>query len=357
MPWDMLGLLVLLSCVGFLLLYSAAGRQVMPWMLKQTLRLGVGMGFLWLVGSIDIRFWLSQAPLLYGGCFCLLILVELLGFVGMGARRWVDCYLFQIQPSELMKLALVLALASFFHHLETQEPRLKQLLLPGLVVLAPAILVLRQPDLGTALILLMTGGILFYGAGVPLRFFAATGGLLAALCPLLWKGLKTYQQKRILIFLDPESDPRGAGYHILQSKIAIGSGGLWGKGLHQGSQSYLNFLPEKQTDFIFTLLCEEWGLAGGLALISLYILLILRCYQLALRVKYVFSRLLITGIASILFLHVCINIAMVMGVLPVVGVPLPLLSYGGTSMLTILIGFGLVVGAYSQRDTRLSPTL
>jgi rod shape determining protein RodA len=279
--------------------------------------------------------------------------VELLGFVGMGARRWVDLYVFQIQPSELIKIALVLALAAYFHNL---NDRLKfhHLIIPTLLILLPSLLVLRQPDLGTAMILLLVGGSIFYGIGVRLWFF--TAGLLgtAGLFPVLWKYLKDYQKKRIFIFLNPEQDPLGSGYHILQSKIAIGSGGFWGKGFNQGTQSRLDFLPEKQTDFIFTMLCEEWGFVGGLTLIGLYIMFLIKCFRIALEARYTFNCLVAVGVTSMLFFHVFINIGMVIGVLPVVGVPLPFMSYGGTSMLTLMIGLGLIGAVSGQKETRLS---
>lgn len=357
LPKDILFFLTLIASVGFLMLYSAAGCHLMPWALKQIIRFLFGLGILWLISAIDIRFWLSQAFVIYGGCLGLLAIVELLGFVGMGARRWVDLYLFQIQPSELMKISLVLALAAYFHRLEEARPKIQHLFIPTLLILAPSLLVLRQPDLGTAMILLLVGSTLFYVAGTRLWVFASVGVLVGSLCPILWTYLKAYQKKRILIFLDPDQDPLGAGYHILQSKIAIGSGGLWGKGFSKGSQSHLNFLPEKQTDFIFTMLCEEWGLVGGFLVISLYIALLIKCYQIAIEARYIFTRLMVAGISSVLFFHVFINMGMVMGALPVVGVPLPFMSYGGTSMLTLMIGFGLMSAAQNQKETRLSSYL
>ena len=353
-PYLLLVLAFLISCVGFMMLYSAAGQSFQPWALRQFVRFLVGVGFLVLIARIDIRFWLGQSFFLYIVCFLLLLFVEILGFVGMGARRWVDLYIFQIQPSELMKIVLVLALAAYFHQLGEIKPTLRHLSIPALLIFLPAFLVLRQPDLGTAVILLLTGASVLLAGGVSLWVFSSIGGALMAALPFLWSQLKVYQKKRILIFLNPDQDPLGAGYHILQSKIAIGSGGVYGKGFARGTQSHLNFLPEKQTDFIFTMLCEEWGMIGALGLIALYSLLILKCYLMALEAKYIFNRLLCLGVASILFLHVFINMAMVIGILPVVGVPLPLMSYGGTSMLTVMIGLGLVAGAYGQSEVRLT---
>lgn len=352
-PPDLIVLVTLISSVGFVMLYSAAGGHWMPWALKQILRFIFGLGIFWIFSVVDTRFWLAQAFNLYGICLALLFGVELLGFVGMGARRWVDLYVFQLQPSELMKIALLLALAAYFHPLSHGPIKLRHLWVPALLVLIPAVLVLKQPDLGTAVILLLIGGMMAFLAGVRLWVFGSLFLVLAGVCPFFWTYLKPYQQKRILTFLDPSQDPLGSGYHILQSKIAIGSGGFWGKGFGHGTQSYLNFLPEKQTDFIFTMLCEEWGFLGAICLIVLYGLLLLRCVSVGSEAKYAFNRLLTLGVASMLFCHVFINMGMVMGILPVVGVPLPLMSYGGTSLLTLMMGFGLVASVSRQQGTRL----
>jgi rod shape determining protein RodA len=272
----------------------------------------------------------------------------------MGARRWVDLGVLQLQPSELMKIALVLALARYFHTVSLDDVRRPFYLLPPLaLVLAPAGLVLRQPDLGTAIMLVMVGGIVFFMAGVRLWKFAvvilATGGAV----PIAWNFLHDYQKNRILTFLSPENDPLGAGYHILQSKIALGSGGMFGKGFLQGTQSHLNFLPEKQTDFIFTMLAEEFGMVGGLLLLSLYLLLFVYGYAIAFRSRNHFGRLLALGLTANLFLYVFINIAMVMGLVPVVGVPLPLISYGGSVMMTAMISLGLISSVSIHRDVRM----
>ncbi len=221
---------------------------------------------------------------------------------------------------------------------------------PLLMVAAPSALVLRQPDLGTALMLVIAGGAIFFAAGVRMWKFAVVGTAAIVSVPVTWQFLRDYQRTRVLSFLDPENDPLGAGYHIIQSKIALGSGGMFGKGFLQGSQSHLNFLPEKQTDFIFTLLAEEWGLVGGLTLLGLYVLLLVYGFAISLRSRNHFGRLLGMGVTTTFFLYVFINIAMVMGLIPVVGVPLPLISYGGTAMLTLLFGFGLLLGVYVHRD-------
>jgi rod shape determining protein RodA len=277
------------------------------------------------------------------------------GAIGMGAQRWIDLGLIQLQPSELMKVALMLALARYFHGLTIEEiGRPLRLIVPALFILMPAVLVLKQPDLGTALMLLMCGGAMFFLAGVRLWKFALVVAAAGGALPLVWGHMRDYQKNRIYTFLDPENDPLGSGYHILQSKIALGSGGLFGKGFLLGTQSHLNFLPEKQTDFIFTMLAEELGLVGGLILLGLYTLVFVYGFAIALRSRTHFGRLLGLGITINFFLYVFINTAMVMGLIPVVGVPLPLISYGGTAMLTVMFGFGLLMSVYIHRDVRVS---
>ncbi len=349
--WILIALIAAISCIGFAMLYSAANGDWSPWATRQMVRFGVGMGAMLVVALIDIRFWMRYAYFFYAASLVLLGAVEVAGSVGMGAQRWIDLKVFQLQPSELMKVALVLALARYFHGLTPEEiGRPHYLIVPLLMVAAPIILVLRQPDLGTALLILIGGGALFFAAGVRLwKFALVLIGALAAI-PVAWEFLHDYQRQRILTFLDPESDPLGAGYHILQSKIALGSGGMLGKGFIQGTQSHLNFLPEKQTDFIFTMLGEEFGLAGGIVLIGLYSLVILYGLMISMRSRSQFGRLLAIGLTTTFFLYAFINMAMVMGLIPVVGVPLPLISYGGTAMLTVLIGFGLIMSVNVHRD-------
>jgi rod shape determining protein RodA len=250
-----------------------------------------------------------------------------------------------------MKIALIMALARWFHGVEGEDvSKPRGLLLPLLLVLVPTALVMRQPDLGTAMMLLGCGGVMLWLVGVRIWMFAAVVAICAATVPVAWQFLHTYQKNRILTFLNPETDPLGAGYHILQSKIALGSGGVFGKGFLGGTQSHLNFLPEKQTDFIFTMLAEEFGLVGGVAVIALYGMLIAYGAFIAWRSRNQFGRLLAMGLTTNFFLYVFINIAMVMGVLPVVGVPLPLISYGGTAMLTVLVGFGLIMSVWLHRN-------
>ncbi|MFM2130281.1 MAG: hypothetical protein RL477_1827 [Pseudomonadota bacterium] len=349
--WGLVAILSVISLVGFVMLYSAANGSFQPWAVRQIARFAVGIFILVGVALIDLRFWLRYAYVIYGVALVLLIAVEIMGDIGMGAQRWISLGFINLQPSEVMKIALIVVLARYFHSLpEEAEGKLRYLVWPALLAIVPAALVMRQPDLGTALMLLMMTGAMFFLAGVRLWKFAVALGLVAAAVPVAWHFLRDYQKNRILTFLDPESDPLGAGYHILQSKIALGSGGLFGKGFMQGSQAHLNFLPEKQTDFIFTMLAEEFGLAGGLGLLALYGLVLVYGYSIAIRAQSHFGRLLALGVTVTFFLYVFINIAMVMGLVPVVGVPLPLISYGGTSMLTLLIGFGLLIGVNVHRD-------
>ncbi len=353
--WDLNWGFVLLICatasVGFLMLYSAAGGNLDPWASRQMIRFGAGLALMFFVALVDIRVWLNLAYPLYAVALILLGAVEVMGVVGMGAKRWVDLGPFQLQPSEIMKVTLIMALARYFHNLGLEETRRIQWLIPPIIlVAAPAALVLRQPDLGTALLLIAGGGIVFFMAGVSLWKFGAVIGIAIPSAFFAYQFLHEYQQKRILTFLNPENDPLGAGYHILQSKIALGSGGVFGKGLLQGTQSHLNYLPEMRTDFIFSMLAEEFGMVGGLLLFSLYILLALYAYAIAYRSRNHFGKLLATGMNGIFFLYIFINVAMVMGLVPVVGVPLPLISYGGTAMLTLLIGFGLIMNVYLHRD-------
>ncbi len=352
--WPMVLLLCMLSAVGFGMLYSAASGDWNPWAVRQLIRFGIGMTLMLTIAVTDIRIWMRYAYFLYFVALTLLVAVEVMGVIGMGAQRWIDLKFIQLQPSEIMKIALVLALARYFHGLSAEETgRISWLIFPVLLVLAPAALVLRQPDLGTAVMMGLSAAVMFFLAGVRLWKFALAGGAVLAALPIAWSFLHGYQRRRVLTFLDPESDPLGAGYHIIQSKIALGSGGLFGKGFLGGTQSHLNFLPEKQTDFIFTMLAEEFGMVGGLALLGLYILIIAYGFLISLRVRNQFARLAALGIVSVFFFYTFINIAMVMGLVPVVGVPLPMVSYGGTSMLSLMIGFGIVISANVHRDLQI----
>ena len=356
--WNIHWLFLLLVCatasIGVVMLYSAAHGSFHPWASRQIIRFAAGMVLLLVVAVTDIRLWLKYAYVFYIAALALLVAVEFGGSVGMGAQRWIDLGVINLQPSELMKIALVLALARYFHGGSIDDVgRPLFLLVPLLMVAAPTALVLRQPDLGTAVMLLLASGILFFLAGVRWWKFILLGVALLGSMPVIWSGLHEYQKQRVLTFLNPESDSLGGGYHIIQSKIAFGSGGLTGKGFLEGTQSHLNFLPERQTDFIFTMLAEELGLVGGLTLLGLYVLLLAYGFAISLRCRSQFGRLVGMGVATTFFLYVFINIAMVMGLIPVVGVPLPLMSYGGTAMLTLLFGFGLLMGVYVHRDVTI----
>lgn len=351
LDWRLVLVLIGVAGVGTAALYSAGGMKPDPWAAKHVMRFSIGAAIMLLVALVDLRVWLRLAYPAYILAALLLVAVDVIGKGAMGAQRWLDLGPVQIQPSELMKIAAILALARYFHGLSREQVgRIVYVIPPVLAILVPVALVMVQPDLGTAIVLLCTGAAMMFVAGVKLWKFLLAGTLGAACLPVAWKLMHEYQRNRVRIFLDPDLDPLGAGYHILQSKIAIGSGGMLGKGLGEGTQSTLNFLPEKQTDFIFTMWTEETGLRGALILLALYVCIILYAYIVALRARSHFGRLLAMGIGITVFLYVFINMGMVMGLLPVVGVPLPLVSYGGTAMLTVLFACGLLLGINVHRD-------
>ena len=353
--WGLIFLTSVIACIGFGMLYSAADGNMNPWASRQILRFAAGLIVVLVIAVIDIRIWMRWAYVIYVATLATLFAVEFFGLIGMGAQRWLYFGWFQLQPSELMKIALVLALARYFHRMTLDDARRPALLVtPILMLLAPMVLVLRQPDLGTAAMLVVGAGAIFFVSGVALRYFAIGGAIAAAGVPIAWQFLREYQRERILTFLNPEADPLGAGYHILQSKIALGSGGLFGRGFMHGTQSHLSFLPEHQTDFIFTMLAEELGLVGAATLIGLYVLLFAYGFAIALRARNHFGRLLGIGLTTTLFLYVFINIAMVVGLIPVVGVPLPLISYGGTAMITVLFSLGLLMCVFVHRDQQIN---
>ncbi len=352
MSWGLVALLVMVAVMGFAMLYSAANGSLEPWASRQMIRFGVGMVLMFIVAMIDIRQLHRFAYVFFVVALLLLVAVEVMGRVGMGAQRWIDLGVFQLQPSELMKLALVLALARYFHGLGPEGiAKMKALIGPIILIGVPTALVLKQPDLGTAMLLAAGGVALCFAAGIQWRYFIGAGVAFAAALPVGWQMLHDYQRQRILTYLDPSSDPLGAGYHILQSKIALGSGGMFGKGFMAGTQSHLEFLPEMQTDFIFTMLAEELGMAGALLLLVLYVLIIAYGIGVSLRATSQFGRLVALGVTVTFFLYVFINIAMVTGLVPVVGVPLPLISYGGTAMMTLMVGFGMLASVHVHRDT------
>ena len=352
--WPIVILLIAVACAGFLMLYSVAGGKVNPWMEPQLKRFGFGMVLMMIVALVPIWFWRSLGALGYLLALLLLFYVEFFGHVGMGAQRWIDLGFMKLQPSELAKITLVVFLASYYDWLpinKTSHPI--WVAVPVIIILVPTALVLKQPDLGTSLLLLLGGGTVMFAAGVHWGYFATViGAGVGAIYAVFqsrgteWQLLKDYQFARIDTFLDPANDPLGAGYHITQAKIALGSGGWTGRGFMQGTQSRLNFLPEKHTDFIFTTLSEEFGFIGAITLLALYMLIIVFCIVTALRTKNRFASLMTIGIAMTFFLFFAVNMAMVMGMAPVVGVPLPLVSYGGSAMLVLLVAFGLVQSAH-----------
>ncbi len=351
-------LILVLASIGFTMLYSVSGGSMDPWTRQQLIRFSFGFIIMIGIAFIDLRIWLSLAYPIYFLALILLVAVELFGTIGMGAQRWIDLGFFNLQPSEIMKIALVMALSKYFHSLSPEDIRTIRWLIPALMmIIVPSALVLIEPDLGTAILLVLEGTIMLFIAGVRWWKFIIVGAVTVLMAPLFWSSLHAYQQNRILTFFNPERDPLGAGYHIIQSKIAFGSGGIWGKGYLLGTQSHLNFLPEKHTDFIFTTLAEEFGLVGGLIVLLIYIMLIIYSYFISLSSRSSFGKFLGIGITSTFFLYIFINISMVMGLIPVVGVPLPLISYGGTAIVTILFSFGLLLCIHINRNVSIPKSL
>lgn len=352
--WLLALLTAAIASIGAIMLYSVAGGKAEPWAATHMYRFGAGFCMMLVIALVDIRWWFRLALPIYALVLVLLVLVPLIGVKAMGAQRWLEVGGFQAQPSEFMKIALVMALAAVYQWLDpTKVSRPHYLLIPLALVLVPAALVVKQPDLGTAALIAAGGIAVLFLAGVHWIYFAlGVAGTLGAI-PLLWQHLRDYQKERVLTFLEPERDPLGAGYHIIQSKIAVGSGGLTGKGLMAGTQSQLNFLPEKHTDFIFTTLAEELGFVGATGLIALYLGVIVLGIYIALRCRHRFGRLVAGGVTFMLFLYVFINMAMVTGLVPVVGVPLPLVSYGGTAMITLMAGIGLLLNVSVHRNADL----
>jgi rod shape determining protein RodA len=356
LPWIFILMVIALGLIGGGALYSAANGSFMPWAKPHLIRFGMSVVIMLAFALVDIRVWFRLAYPTYAVMLALLAGVEVAGKVGaFGAQRWINLGFVQIQPSELMKIALVLALARYFHGQMTENvQRFRTLVVPLAMILAPTAFVLLQPNLGTAIMLMMAGAALLYVGGIRTWLYGVVAAIAAAAAPILWRSMHGYQKRRVMTFLDPSVDPLGAGYHITQSRIALGSGGLFGKGFLNGTQSHLNFLPEKQTDFIFPLLAEEWGLWGGVALLGLFALVSYYGFIVGLRSRNQFGRMLAIGLSVNLFLYVFINMAMVMGLIPVVGVPLPLISYGGTSMLAVMMGFGLLISTLIHRDVKIS---
>lgn len=355
--WMIVGTIAALAAIGVVMLYSVAGGTWEPWAERHAVRFLVGLVLFGAVATIDLRWWMQLAYPAYAVSFLLLILVDVVGVVGNGGQRWLNLGGFSLQPSELMKVTLILTLARYSHSLPPEHyNKMRSLAVPLALILCPTGLVIYQPDLGTSLLLVMGGvGIVFLAAARAWIFWLGASGLVA-LTPFLWERLHDYQKQRVLTFLNPERDPVGAGYQTLQSKIAIGSGGFFGKGFLEGSQSHLNFLPEMRTDFIFAALAEEFGVMGGVLLLALYAVIIFFGVRVSLSSRSHFGRLLAGGLTLTIFLYVFINVAMVMGLLPVVGVPLPLISYGGSAMMTVMVALGLLMACAIDRGLPLPRT-
>jgi rod shape determining protein RodA len=350
--WGLVLFITLIACAGFTMLYSAAGGSMSPWAGKQIVRFALALGMLIAVACVDVRVWMSLAYPSYVVSLLLLVAVELAGRVGLGAQRWIELGPLQLQPSELMKVTLILALARYLHGLEPAEvSRPFKLAVPLMMIAAPVVLVLLQPNLGTAMLLGLCGASLLFLAGLSWYWIAPSLAAIAVAVPAAWEFLMhDYQKQRVLTFLNPDTDALGAGWNITQAKIALGSGGFLGKGLMLGTQSQLNFLPEKETDFIFTMIGEEFGFLGSIALLLLFAIVIYHGIQIAMSSRSQFGRLLAMGVTVNFFLYIMINGLMVMGLIPVVGIPMPLISYGGTAMITVMFGFGLLMSVHVHRQ-------
>lgn len=352
--WGYVLCITMLAFIGIVVLYSAANGSWNPWAAKQLVRFGVSLGLMLFLALLDVKIYLKYSYVAYFLVLLLLIGVEIGGHIGMGAQRWIDLKLFKLQPSELMKITMVLVLAKYFHSCTLNKIQsLRGIVAPILMALFPAALIILQPDLGTALMLLFTTMVTFFVVGVQWWKFALVGGSAIAMAPIAWQFLHDYQKDRVLTFLNPERDPLGAGYHIIQSKIALGSGGVFGKGFLNGTQSHLNFLPEKHTDFIFTMLSEEFGMIGAVLVVLLNLVIIAYGYLFAFRITSYYGKLVVIGLNTNYFMYVFINIAMVLGLLPVVGIPLPLISYGGTVMLSVMASFGIILCMDINRNINL----
>lgn len=353
--WRFVALLCLVGGIGGAMLYSVAGGSWEPWAAKHLIRGAASLTVMLALSLVSLRIWFGAAYPVYGMALLLLIGVELFGYTAMGATRWLDLGFTRIQPSEIMKIGVVLALARWYHGASAQDARFSwKLIFPVMIIGLPFALVAHQPDLGTAMLIGLTGAAMMFMAGLSWKIIvAAVAGLAAIVPPYVMFVMHEYQRNRVLTFLSPENDPSGAGYHIMQSKIALGSGGLLGKGYGLGSQSQLEFLPEKHTDFIFASVSEEFGFVGSFTVLLCYAAIILIALRIASLSHSHFGRLGAAGVTATFALYVLINGAMVMGLAPVVGVPMPLLSYGGTVMLTVMIGFGLVMATRVHRYAEL----
>ena len=354
--YPLLGLIIILFFVGLAALYSISNGDFNSWPLKHSQRFMLGLIIFFLVIFFDLRLIFGYAYVIFFLSIISLVIIPFFGIESNGATRWINIAGISLQPSEFVKYTLILALAKYFHSINNDSSFIKTLIIPLIITIVPVLLVITQPDLGTALIILLGGISLFWISGLNYKYFIV--GVFSILCslPVLWQYLKDYQKDRVLTFFNPERDPLGNGYHIMQSKIALGSGGIFGKGYMEGTQSHLNFLPEMQTDFIFTMLGEEFGFIGTLLLLLIYAALIMISIRLALKSRSLFSKYLSLGVCNVFFIYVFVNIGMVTGLLPVVGVPLPFISYGGSSMLAVMFGFGLLMNCYINRNIIIEKT-
>ena len=354
--YPLLGLIIALFFVGLAALYSISNGDFNSWPLKHSQRFLLGLIIFFIVVFFDLRLIFGYAYVIFFLSIISLAIIPFFGIESNGATRWINIAGISLQPSEFVKYTLILALAKYFHSINNDSGFIKTLIIPLIITIVPVFLVITQPDLGTALIILLGGISLFWISGLNYKYFIV--GVFSILCslPVLWQYLKDYQKDRVLTFFNPERDPLGNGYHIMQSKIALGSGGIFGKGYMEGTQSHLNFLPEMQTDFIFTMLGEEFGFIGTLLLLLIYAALIMISIRLALKSRSLFSKYLSLGVCNVFFIYVFVNIGMVTGLLPVVGVPLPFISYGGSSMLAVMFGFGLLMNCYINRDIIIEKT-
>ena len=354
--YPLLGLIITLFFVGLAALYSISNGDFNSWPLKHSQRFIFGLTIFFIVIFLDLRLIFGYAYVIFFLSIISLAIIPFFGIESNGATRWINIAGISLQPSEFVKYTLILALAKYFHSINNDNSFIKTLIIPLIITIAPVLLVITQPDLGTALIILLGGMSLFWISGLNYKYFIAGAFSIICSLPVLWQYLKEYQKDRVLTFFNPERDPLGNGYHIMQSKIALGSGGIFGKGYMEGTQSHLNFLPEMQTDFIFTMIGEEFGFLGTLILLIIYAAIIMVSIRLALKSRSLFSKYLSLGVCNVFFIYVFVNIGMVTGLLPVVGVPLPFISYGGSSMLAVMFGFGLLMNCYINRDIIIEKT-
>lgn len=339
--------LVLTVSLSFVILYSAGGQDLSV-LIRQAARVSLAMVLMTVLAHVDPNQFKRYSAVLFSVGVFLLLMVLLMGQIGKGAQRWLDLGFFRFQPSEMIKITTPMMIAWYLSE-HSLPPRALQLLIAAILIAVPTLLIAKQPDLGTAILVASSGAAVLFFAGLSWKFILSIAALLAGLAPVLWHFMHGYQRDRVLTFLNPEADPLGRGYHIIQSKIAIGSGGVYGKGWLGSTQSELDFLPESSTDFIFAVFAEEFGLFGCLGLLILYLLIIWRCLYIASQAKDSYCRLLASSLAFTFFVYVFVNIGMVIGVLPVVGVPLPLISYGGTSIVTLLSGFGILMSIHTHK--------